>query len=920
MMKPEQWQQAREVLADALELKPEDRPAFLDRVCSSDNSLRREVERLLSSSGEAQSSFLQSSALRVTLMPGAKLGEYEVQKLIGSGGMGEVYRARDTRLGRDVAIKVLPSFLSQDPDRLRRFEQEARAAAALNHPNILAVFQMGAYEGAPYLVSELLEGGTLREHLVRGPMPLRKAIDCGVQIARGLAAAHEKGIVHRDLKPENLFVTKDGVVMGTVGYMSPEQVCGNAADHRADIFAFGAILYEMLAGKRAFQKPTSAETMSAILNEDPPGISQIVPNLPPGLQRVAHRCLEKNPEQRFQSASDLAFALEALSDSTGSGASLAPVKSRRSSRWGGAALVLVAVAMLVATMVWLRRPVKTSENSAWVQITNLPDSVSQPALSPDGRMLSFIRGGGLFAGTFASPGQVFVKMLPDGEPAQLTHDDLQKMSPAFSPDGGRIAYTVVSAENRWDTWSVPLLGGQPRLWLPNASGLVWSGTGKILFSEIKNNDIHMAIEAAYESRAGERDVYVPSGDRGMAHRSYPSPDGKWVLLAEMDRGLWLPCRLAPMDGSSAGRQVGPPTAACTSAGWSPDEKWMYLTSNVGGTFHIWRQPFPVGQPEQITSGPTEEEGIAMAADGHSFITAVGISQSSVWVHDASGDRQVSLEGYNYDPEFTPDGKSLCYRRAKGVPTGSAPSELMVADMNSGALEPLLAGVSVVGPPGHAYDISPDGRWVVVAAPDRESAKQLWLAPLDLHLPPQQIPNVEGENPLFASNSEILFRGIEGFSAFVYSVQKDGTGLRKVVEAPVAALEGISPNGQWLVVRLPGAKGASTTAFPLHGGSPICVIAPGVGADHAVRWSLDGRSIFIVLLERNLVYAQTYALPLPRGRWLPQSPVDGFTREADMTKTSGGREIPSYAAPGPTSGTYAFVRSTVQRNLFRVPLP
>jgi serine/threonine protein kinase len=179
MMKPERWQQAREVLADALELKPEDRPAFLDRVCSSDNSLRREVERLLSSSGEAKSSFLESSALRVTLMPGTKLGEYEVQKLIGSGGMGEVYRARDTRLGRDVAIKVLPSFLSQDSDRLRRFEQEARAAAALNHPNILAVFQMGTYEGAPYLVSELLEGGTLREQLVRGPMPLRKAIDCG---------------------------------------------------------------------------------------------------------------------------------------------------------------------------------------------------------------------------------------------------------------------------------------------------------------------------------------------------------------------------------------------------------------------------------------------------------------------------------------------------------------------------------------------------------------------------------------------------------------------------------------------------------------------------------------------------------------------------------------------------------------------
>src|SRR5262249_34633934 len=209
-MKREQWRQAREVLADALELKPADRPAFLDRACSLDHLLRREIERLLAASDEARSSFLESSALRVTLMPGTKVGDYEVIRLLGSGGMGEVYRARDKRLARDVAIKVLPSFYSNDPQRLRRFEQEARAAAALNHPNILAIFQMGTYEGAPYLVSELLYGGTLREQFLRGPIPVRKAIDYFVQIARGLAAAHEKGVVHRDLKPENLFLTNDG--------------------------------------------------------------------------------------------------------------------------------------------------------------------------------------------------------------------------------------------------------------------------------------------------------------------------------------------------------------------------------------------------------------------------------------------------------------------------------------------------------------------------------------------------------------------------------------------------------------------------------------------------------------------------------------------------------------------------------------
>jgi tetratricopeptide (TPR) repeat protein len=400
-MTPERWQQIRDVLEKALELAPSERSAFLKRACSSDPTLRQEVETLLASSDGVRSSFLQSSfALRVTLTPGTKLGDYEVKSLLGSGGMGEVYRARDSRLEREVAIKVLPSFLSVDSDRLRRFEQEARVAAALNHPNILAVHQMGTYEGAPYLVSELLEGETLREQIKRGPLSVRKAIDYGVQIARGLAAAHEKGIVHRDLKPENLFVTKDGrvkildfglakltqpqsgsvhsaptvtdgtepgMVMGTVGYMSPEQVRAQTADHRSDIFAFGATLYEMLAGKQAFQKPTSADTMSAILNEDPPGISQVTTNVPPALQRVVHRCLEKNPELRFQSASDLAFDLDALSESGGSAPSATAAKAATGSgkRWKVIVPAAVTVlALLVGVYFYShRRPKLTDKDT-----------------------------------------------------------------------------------------------------------------------------------------------------------------------------------------------------------------------------------------------------------------------------------------------------------------------------------------------------------------------------------------------------------------------------------------------------------------------------------------------------------------------------------------------------------------------------
>jgi eukaryotic-like serine/threonine-protein kinase len=287
----------------------------------------------------------------VSLAAGAKLGPYEILAQIGAGGMGEVYRAKDPRLGREVAIKVLPASFSAHADRLRRFEQEAKAAGLLNHPNITIVYDIGQHDGAPYVVQELLEGEPLRAELGSGRFSPRRAIDYGIQIAHGLAAAHDKGIVHRDLKPENLFVTKNGrvkildfglaklthqeeqaqatnlptaaagtepgVVMGTLGYMSPEQVRGRPADARSDIFSFGGILYEMLAGNRAFRGDSVADTMSAILKEDPADLSVTNQSISPGLDRIVRHCLEKNPERRFQSAHDLAFDLEALSVTSG---------------------------------------------------------------------------------------------------------------------------------------------------------------------------------------------------------------------------------------------------------------------------------------------------------------------------------------------------------------------------------------------------------------------------------------------------------------------------------------------------------------------------------------------------------------------------------------------------------------------------
>ncbi|HEY9502889.1 MAG TPA: serine/threonine-protein kinase, partial [Pyrinomonadaceae bacterium] len=286
------------------------------------------------------------------ISPNTKIAQYTIVSKIGAGGMGEVYRAHDSRLSRDVAIKLLPAEFAHHEDRLRRFEQEARATSALNHPNILTVYDIGEHEGSPFIVTELLEGEELRQRLDHGPIPLRKVTDYAQQIVSGLSAAHEKGIVHRDLKPENLFITNDdrvkildfglaklrepkttsqgsedatmkaltnpGVVMGTAGYMSPEQVRGQATDYRSDIFSFGLILHEMISGRRALQRETMAETMSAILKEEPEELTQSNPNVSPALDRIVRRCLEKKPERRFQSTSDLGFALESLSASTGS--------------------------------------------------------------------------------------------------------------------------------------------------------------------------------------------------------------------------------------------------------------------------------------------------------------------------------------------------------------------------------------------------------------------------------------------------------------------------------------------------------------------------------------------------------------------------------------------------------------------------
>ena len=559
-----------------------------------------------------------------------------------------------------------------------------------------------------------------------------------------------------------------------------------------------------------------------------------------------------------------------------------------------AALVLAVIAG-GAALSW-RNSSRLPDRTQWIQLTKFPDSVTEPALSPDGRMLAFIRGYYF--------GQVYLKMLPDGEPVQLTHDNLLKADPRFSPDGSRIAYTAMDPQRfSWDTWVTPVLGGEPHLFLRNASGLIWTGPQQVLFSEMKSG-VHMGIVAAQENRLGARDVYLPVDEPGMAHRSYLSPDGKWVLLVEMDKDhFFLPCRLVPMGGNSQGRSVGPLGGACTLAAWSPDGKWMYFSANPGGVNHIWRQRFPDGRPEQFTSGPTEKEGIAISADGRSLITAVSLQNTSLWIHDAKGERQISLEGNATNPKFLPDGKKLCYLVVKEFPNPfrwKNPGELQIADLESGRSDVVVRDFPVLD-----YDISADGRRIVLWTTDNEGKSRLWLAAFDRSSPPMQIPNVEGGEPRFGPSGDIFFRHFEN----VYRVHPDGTGLTRALAYPALLQWNVSPNGKWIVewAPLPGNGPPAIQAFPLNGGPPVQV----GGSFTFLSWSLDGRSVLL---------GGSYIVPLSAGKTLPPIPAGGFQSEDEIARLPRAQLINADGVVlGPSAGVYAFHKGKVQRNLYRIPI-
>jgi Tol biopolymer transport system component len=542
-----------------------------------------------------------------------------------------------------------------------------------------------------------------------------------------------------------------------------------------------------------------------------------------------------------------------------------------------------------------------------VQITNFSDSAIWPSLSPDGRMVTFLRGGG----GFPTHGRIYAKLLPNGEAVELTSGEATRFSPVFTPDGSRIAYTEVQSSPTvsWDTWTVPTFGGSPSRFLPNASGLTWIHPGSVLFSEIKMG-LHMGIVAASEGRADEREIYLPDHERAMAHLSWASPDKKSALISEMDRtAIFQQCRLASLDGSSPGRLVGP-VGSCTSAGWSPDGRLMYFSVSVDGTSHLWRQRFPEGQPEQITFGPTEEQGIAVAPDGKSLVSSVGLQHSTVWFHDDGGDRQISSEGFAYLPQLSRDGKRLYYLLRQHADDSSS-SELRAVDLASNKTDNILPGLLIAD-----YDISRDEKYVVYTTKHPGQEPQIWYASLDRRSPPRLIVQ-GGDRPSFGANDEIIFQELGQKTNYLARVRIDGSRHERVIDSPVLNKFSVSPDGAWAAVFMaaPGQEaGTQMAVVPLSGGEPHKMCAYSC----APRWSPDGKLMYISTVPSGSTSGSTLVIPIPNGRDVPDLPAAGITSRTPTLPNA--QVIPNVIqSPGPNTSTYAFLKTDVQRNLFRIPL-
>lgn len=864
---------------------------------------------------------------------GTRFGEFEVLAPLGAGGMGEVYRARDN-LGREVALKVLPEDLAGDPERARRFEQEARAVAALSHPNILSIFSFGTTAAnVPYLVTELLQGQTLRERLEQSTLPVRKAVDYALQIARGLASAHDRGVIHRDLKPDNIFVTRDGnlkildfglaklvqrageaegktvtlsktepgVVMGTAGYMSPEQIRGQAVDARSDIFSLGAVIYEMVCGQRAFHGSTAVDTMSSILKEEPSELSSKVQNVPPALSRIVHRCLEKDPAERFQTARDLAFNLDLLTrDQSSSAANLIAAAPKKKPVWP----VVATLGMLAAGGIGFivgEGSHPGSKTQAPVVLRRLTDFVGMedfPALSPDGKSVAF-------TADVSGKRQIWVRLLSGGAPLQVTHDEADHQAPRWSPDSASIIYFSPSeeADGQGKIWEIPALGGTARPIVTSLGAADASYDGKhIAFFRSNEKQIELTVadrdgsnpktiatmgpEYTYSSlrwspdgtklgfqrgRTFDYDVfYVPvtGGEpRNLTRDGNPlngfawMPDSSGVVYSSSRGDTILYLRTMNLwSVQTEGKNLRQLTFGETSYGM-PD---VDLAGNIVATrthieFNLWKYPVDGDPPANVrnalqithqtgsiqtpSTGPGDREIVYLSdSGGHGNLWVLNVETGQTRQVTFEQDPSVAIGV----PVWSPDGKHICFvKRGK---TGWNVDQWVMDSDGSNAHK--------VSDGGGWAAWSTDSKWLYVSSPS-ETGFRIEKIASDGDPKPVLVQK-DGQKPAVAPDGTLYFvitlparNGVSDME--IHKAKPDNaeaTVLTRIsgsrLSIGVLMQPVISPDGKWLALILSDGPRTDIWAQPTDGGPMRRITDFGNQATFIARrlsWSTDGKHIY-----------------------------------------------------------------------------
>jgi Tol biopolymer transport system component len=803
----------------------------------------------------------------MVLRTGTAVGPYEIVAPIGAGGMGEVYRARDPRIGRDVALKVLPGAATGEPERLRRFEQEARSAGALNHPNVLAVYDVGSHDGVPYIVSELLAGETLRSRIGGTPLPMRKALDYAVQIAHGLAGAHEKGIVHRDLKPENLFVTRDGRVkildfglaklgpespaiyeaqgsalssaetatgtlpgalLGTLGYMSPEQAQGLAADARSDIFSFGAVLYEMLTGRRAFKAATAPETLTAILKRDPLEAVGVEVQVSPGLERVLRHCLEKSPEERFQSARDLAFALEALSGASDPAypraalAASAGRKTRLAAAVGGALIVATALGAVAAKSWWTAPPPR------FKALTFRAGTVLSARFSPDGQTIAY-------------------SAAWDGGPLELyTQNTGQRESRAFGLQharvlsisrSGEVAVQLLAADTLLGIYpsppgtlaKVPLAGGTPRKMFEQTESADWSPDGSELavsrWVKGKCRVEYPVGQVLYESEQRIPIVRV-------------SPKGNRVAFLEE---VWMAGRLFNTRWLSVVDRAGKKQAlyegwGTTGIAWSKSGQEIYLDTFEDVGARGIRAVSIAGKSRLVSQlGGSEGMLVDLSSDGQAlFIVSHARHVIFAQAPGEKHERNLSWRNESTVIDLSRDGRTLLFNEIFSGGGRTFGTSIRSTD----------GSPAVRLGEGYSLALSPDGRWALGFG--REGASLVFdLLPTgagERKRIAQGLPvELLGASWLPDSRSFVFAGGTAGGNGGRLYLQDLEGGPPRPLTEEGAELSGpvVSPDG--LTVAASDADGIVLAT--LLGGELRRM--PGVeDGEMPIQWKADGRALFL----------------------------------------------------------------------------